>query len=45
MSADGCDNEQDKERSLMMDDSELVEIKFEIDEDKRTGILGVVDFS
>ena len=28
-----------------MDVNELVEIKFDIDDDKRTGILGVVDFN
>ncbi len=40
-----CDNEHDKDRSLHIDVSELVEIKFDIDDDKRTGILGVVDFN
>ncbi len=41
----GCVKEHDNERSLQTDVNELVEIKFDIDDDKRTGILGVVDLS
>ena len=43
--ADAWDKEQDSERSLHREVNELVEIRFDIDDDKRTGILGVVDFN
>ncbi len=41
-SFDGCDNEQESECSfdIGIDDNE---IKFDIDEERRTGIFGVVD--
>ncbi len=39
------DNEHDKDRSLHIEVNELVEIKLDIEDDKRTGILGVVDFN
>ncbi len=46
-SFDGCDNEHERERSLVMDDGRAVKdddvIKFEIEEDRRIGIFGVVD--
>jgi hypothetical protein len=40
-----CDNEHDNDRSLHIEVNEVVEIKLDIEDDKRTGILGVVDFN
>jgi hypothetical protein len=48
-SVGGCDNEQERERSLVVDTDngsavkDEVEINFVIEEERRTGIFGVCD--